>query len=294
MQVWDEIFTMIELDAGDYHLELCPESGGAVSCFDWRGGPVFRTALGDAPLETACFPLVPFSNRIANGRFVWNGQTVSIAPNLDGEAHPLHGFGWHARWEVINQDGTSVQIEHRRSDDDQWPWEYRAVQRFALTVNGLTVSLSLQNLSAMPMPAGVGFHPYFPCDADTVYLGLHRGEWSTGPSSLPTALHQAAEPMDWWNAAPVAARNVDTVYTGREGPLELFWPSRHRMLRIAPSANLPFTVVYTPRGADYFCIEPVSHMTDAVNRGEAGTGLVTLAPGELMEVSMSLEMFEYA
>ena len=284
---------MIELDVGDYHLELRPESGGVVSRFDWRGGPVFRPALGDAPLESSCFPLVPFSNRIANGCFVWNGQTISIAPNLDGDAHPLHGFGWHAGWEVIEQVGTSARIEHCRIADDEWPWAYRAVQSFELTGNGLTQSLSLQNLSAMPMPAGLGFHPYLPCGADTVYLGLHRGEWLTGPDCLPTTLKQSAEPLDWWNAAPVAARNVDTVYTGREGPLEIFWPSRHRMLRIEPSENLPFTVVYSPRGADYFCIEPVSHMTDALNRGKAGTGIVTLAPGEIIEASMSLEMFDY-
>jgi aldose 1-epimerase len=44
-----------------------------------------------------------------------------------------------------------------------------------------------------------------------------------------------------------------------------------------------FFVVYTPTGEPYFCAEPVSNATDAVNLVAAGrddTGLLVLEPGE--------------
>ena len=51
-------------------------------------------------------------------------------------------------------------------------------------------------------------------------------------------------------------------------------------------------VVYTPEGKDYFCVEPVSHMTDAINRMDQPHhgGLRVLAPAEsfLGEVKLNL------
>ena len=62
---------MIALAAGDWRATLKPERGGAMLTLDWRGRPVFRPTPEDATdiLETACFPLVPYANRIADGRF---------------------------------------------------------------------------------------------------------------------------------------------------------------------------------------------------------------------------------
>ena len=53
---------------------------------------------------------------------------------------------------------------------------------------------------------------------------------------------------------------------------------------MSPSDTLGFTVVYVPAGAEHFCVESVSHMTDAVNRSEpaAVTGLRWLAANETL------------
>jgi aldose 1-epimerase len=40
-------------------------------------------------------------------------------------------------------------------------------------------------------------------------------------------------------------------------------------------------VVYVPAGRDFFAVEPVSHMNNAVNRPDAvDNGLSNIAPGE--------------
>ena len=89
----------------------------------------------------------------------------------------------------------------------------------------------------------------------------------------------------------VATRNVDTVYTGREGPLLIEWPDREIGARIEPSPDLGFTTLYVPEREDYFCVEPVSHMTDAFNRHTSVTGARVLAAGEEWSVAMRLEVY---
>jgi aldose 1-epimerase len=281
---------MLALAAGDYRLVLEPARGGSIAEFRWRGEQLMRPTCGPCALDTACFPLVPFSNRIAYGRFAANGAAVCIAPNMPGtdHPHPLHGFGWLTAWDVLMQDASAAVLEHRYGDGGEWPWPYRARQRFTVGEDGLTMELSVQNRSASPMPAGLGFHPYFPRRADTVYCGRHRGEWRNSVDGLPQSLDQRAIARDWWDGAPVGSRQVDTVYCGRDGALSITWPDRALVLTLQPSENLAFTTVYTPADKDYFCIEPVSHGTDAINRGAAEHGLVWLAQEESLTATLSL------
>lgn len=276
---------MAGLAAGDYGLEFAPERGGSVLRFDWRGQPIFRPAVGPSVLDTGCFPLVPFSNRIAHGRFAAHGREVRLAPNFPGSdhPHPLHGFGWLAAWEVVEAGDAHAVLEHRYPGGE-WPWPYVAHQQFRLTADGLEMGLALTNRGSDPMPAGLGFHPYFPRDADTRYLGLHRGEWSNSADCLPKSLDLRGAAIDWWAGQPVGSRSVDTVYTDREGPLDIAYPSRGFAVRLTPSENLPFTVVYSPSGEPFFCVEPVSHATDAVNAG----GMAWIAPGETMAVELEI------
>jgi aldose 1-epimerase len=281
----------IELAAGEYRLELDPKRGGSLLRFDWRGEPVMRSACGPSILDAACFPLVPFSNRIADGRFTAGGTEVRIEPNLPGQnhPHPLHGFGWLSAWQVLAQDSASALLEHTRIGGE-WPWPYRAHQSFRLTGEGLEMVLSLTNLADAPMPAGLGFHPYFPRTDRTYIRAMHRGEWQNDADCLPRHLDLRSEPRDWWEGKAVGARVVDTVYTGREGPLVIDWLERGLELTLVPSANLPFTVVYTPPGEDFFCVEPVSHMTDAVNWDGPDSGLVWLECDESLTVGLKLSV----
>ena len=279
----------IELSAGDYRLVLEPGRGGSIARFDWRGEPLMRPTCGPAILDAACFPLVPFSNRIAHGRFLAHGREIRLLPNLpdSDHPHPLHGFGWLAEWAVLAASLSTATIAHLWPGGE-WPWPYRAWQRFDLTADGLTITLSLTNLGDSAMPAGLGFHPYFPRDPDTRYLGLHRGEWQTDDECLPLAFDRRDDAIDWWHDRPVSSRTVDTVYSGRCGPLLVSWPSRGLGLMIGPDEALGTTVVYAPKDADFFCVEPVSHIADAVNRGSEDTGLWWLAPGECRAVSLHL------
>ena len=250
-----------------------------------------REATGPGILDVACFPLVPFSNRIADGRFNWLGKAMALPPNAPAvdARHPLHGYGWLAAWDVADAQADRTRLVHAYQDG-VWPWPYRAQLDYGLDAEGLTARLALTNTGDEPMPAGLGFHPYFPRTRTTRYRGLHRGEWQSGEDPIPATLDACGEAIDWWEGQPVATRSVDTVYTGREGMLEIDWPDRAMALTIAPSPGLPCTTLYVPHDADWFCVEPVSHATDAVNPHPGGEAMAALDPGDTMVAEMRLSV----
>lgn len=281
----DQPVLTVEIGAGDYRLVAAPDRGGSILRFDWRGQPVLRPAAGPSILDVACFPLVPFSNRIAHGRFVVSGRQVRLRPNFPGadHSHPLHGFGWLAPWTVIRHEPGETVMDHLHQAGE-WPWSYRAEQRLTLDEGGLAMSLEVTNRSDVPMPLGLGFHPYFPCDEATFYHGLHRGEWCNDAERLPVSHDRRKAPRDWWNAFPVGTRAADTVYTGRQGPLEITWARRGIGLTVECSDLSAHTVVYAPHGQGFFCVEPVTNETDAFNRGK----LDLLAPGATRGVHLRM------
>ena len=281
------LMNFIDIEAGGYALSLCPDLGGSIASFTWRGHDIMRRASGPGVLDSGCFALVPFSNRIAASRFTFAGREVVLSPNHpDAPGEPvLHGFGWLDFWSLAEAGRSHAVLVHDYAGGE-WPWAYRATATFELGEAGLLAGLALENLGADPMPAGLGFHPYFPLSPGTLYRGMHRGEWQVGADCLPRQLAERTEPADWWDGQPVATRAVDTVYTGREAELKIAWPTRGLRAVIEPSADLSFTTVYVPPGENFFCVEPVSHATDAFNHPAPANGMRVLEPGEAWTVSM--------
>lgn len=235
--------------------------------------------------------MVPYCNRIDAGRFATSSHVVHLPPNMPGSdhPHPLHGFGWQASWNLVEVSEHHARIAHRYIGG-AWPWAYLAEQHFALSPDGLDYRMSIVNQSGEPMPCGLGLHPYLPRDG-AIYRGLHRGQWYTGEDGLPNNLELAERPRDWWDGAAVDSRLVDTVYTGREGALSIAWPDRNLELEIAPSAQLPLTAVFVPPECDFFCVEPMSHQTDALNRDPAQ--MVRLDPGAEFSIQIGFRARDF-
>ena len=57
------------------------------------------------------------------------------------------------------------------------------------------------------------------------------------------------------------------------------------------TSSLPYLVVYTPHAKDYFCVEPVSHVRNAIHMADpAHHGLLTLEPGQTTEAWMKVDV----
>jgi aldose 1-epimerase len=282
---------LITLRAGDAAVELAPEAGGAVTRYWLERGAVTREWLRQTPpgalrtgnpYQAAAFPLVPYSNRIRAGRFSFRGRTVVEPLNRPPERHAIHGHGWQARWQPTDVRAAEARLEYRHPAG-AWPWAYHATQRFTLAPSSLTVELSLSNQSAAPMPAGIGWHPYFPRTPRATITADVHAIWLTDEEMLPTEL--VAPP------APPFGRGLDNCFVGWSRQAVIHWPELGARLVMRAEPPLDYLVVYTPARRPFFCVEPVSHVTDAFNLAEAGrpdSGILVLEPGETLRTAVVL------
>lgn len=281
---------MILLKNDGFELGLSPKSGGTVMHFRHHGTDLLRAAIGSAPIDAAAFPLVPFSGRIANGTFDWMGRRVQLQANFPPEPHTIHGHGWQSDWDVeeASVDRAVLSYSHPAGN---WPWTYRSVQQFQLGPSGLDLMLSLKNMSNEPMPAGIGWHPYF-SSAGAEIVAETTKIWDTGAHGVPTGCRVPSANEQLRRPQRVEGLALDTPFETTGGPVTLHWPARQMSLRILASDNLRFLVVYTPPGAGYFCVEPVSHIPNMVNLAfpPIETGLVALAPGETLSGTIRVEL----
>lgn len=286
---------MIALASGDWSARVEPALGGAILDLVWRDRAVFRpTPEGaDDVLATACFPLVPYPNRIADGRFTFEGVDV-ILPVLPAFApHALHGDAWRHPWTVESWDGDRVRMALDWPGTDAgsmegWPWPWRALQTVSLNPGGLEVELSVTNTGDRAMPAGLGLHPYFRRTGDTRLRLEASGVWLTDVREIPDRLANPSTLIDWAEGVDVSqAPFVDHAYAGWTGKAVLEGEGRRVVLK-ADGAG--WTQIYAPRGDDYLCVEPVTHRPDAAHApADEKSGLVRLEPGQTLALAMKIE-----
>ena len=287
---------LLTLRAGRLVATVLPDLGGALGRFatltdagaiDW-----LRPAPEGArtPLDCASFLAVPFFSRLKEDRLEFDGAIWPQRPAGWGFGHALHGFGWQGPWQVVEARGDRVVLTRHHQGAD-WPSAHKARQVISLAEDRLTVEVTLTNRGNRDMPAGVGFHPYFP-----------RGHGFPRLTAQVAARHEtdaAGWPIragadDPFVAALQAGMPIltgqNSVYSGWNGHARLEWP--HGDLRLeasGPAAD--FLCVYTPDGQDFACVEPVSHTIDAPNLPSAGfgpTGHRRLRPGERLTTAMVL------
>ncbi len=279
--------SIVVLQTARARVELLPALGGAIGRFAWDGRDVLRPTLAgtDEVLQSSSFALAPFCNRIRDGRFQFAGRDVTLSPNLGDHPHALHGQAWRGTWSVASSTETEAVLAFDHPPGE-WPWSYRAEQRFGLGDSGLRVELSVTNTSAEPMPAGLGFHPYFPArDGERLQAGV-TGVWMIDGDCLPTRHVDGVWRSDWAAGAPTAVSElIDNCYTGWNGVATLSAPGG-ATTTLTASPECRWLHVYSPPGADFVCAEPVTNRPDPFN-GE-DSGIRALAPGETMAAWMNL------
>lgn len=290
---------MVTLSAGRLELTLAPELGGAIASFTSAGLPLFRPVadpnLIAQPGALAAYPLVPFSNRVGYGRFVWDGTAYKLAPNFAGEPHTIHGNGWMRAWQVdaASAREAKVSLEHFPPADPatQWPFCYAADQLYRLDETSLEVTLGITNQDERVMPAGIGLHPYIAREAVTTLQFGATAVWQSGADALPEQRLPVAGHWNYHAARQLVGPKIDNCYEGWNGSVRIDWPARGETLTITAATKLGHLVLFTPDARDYFGIEPVSNMTDGLNRPEiAENGMVALAPGGRLEAKIRFAM----
>jgi len=289
---------MLELRSGSMSAIVAPERGAAVLGWLRDATPILRRAAATAVFGAAgamgAFPLVPYCNRIAFGRFRWGGRDYTLHRNFGDHPHTLHGIGWQRAWTVESAEPafTELSLEHDplTAGAEGWPFAFRATASYRMTRDALHVGLSVTNRHAEPAPAGIGLHPYFPRHVFTALRFTATGVWVNDSTALPVS-HEAV-PAAWDHAAgrQVGSVVLDNCFTGWDGQATLVGTG----LSLSLTADTAFRnlQVFTPPGATAFAAEPVSHAPDAINRPGLPTGqaMHVLAPGATLAGTLVLSL----
>ncbi|WP_454691763.1 aldose 1-epimerase [Achromobacter aloeverae] len=281
--------TPLRLAAGPATLELLPALGGTILRYDWHGVPVLRPTDGipEQSRVTACYPLAPYSNRIAGGRLAFGGQSWDIPRTADNHPLPIHGLTWQRPWTVTRHDATHACMEQIYEVPDArtpeaplpWPFPFHATQTFELGEDFLRMTLALRNTGSTEQPAGLGWHPYFPRTPQTRVRAQVSHMWVNDDQSLPQELLDTGGAVG--DGLPAAQVDLDNVFNGFAGQASVAWPERGMAVDLEAEAPLGHLVIFTPPGKPHIAVEPVSNMTDAFNRyaRDPAPELIELAPG---------------
>lgn len=275
----------LELHAGNLRLAVRADLGGSIAGL-WHGHtPVLRStepAGLSGARQAGCYPLVPYSNRLAYRRFHWQGRDYSTAPNFDDNPHSVHGVGWLRPWALVSRQEAQAELCYRHVPDAHWPFAFEARQRFTLTAKALVVTLAVTNTADVAQPIGLGWHPYFPKRARSHLRMAVNARWDPDAMQLP-ARRVAQQGID----DAVDALRLDHCFDGWSGEACL----DDEVLSLRLRSNLTRLVVYTPPDKAYYCVEPVSHVSDAIHAPDpVAAGLCVLSPGERCEASMTLDI----
>ncbi|MCY7314407.1 MAG: aldose 1-epimerase [Rubrivivax sp.] len=279
------ITTSIELRAGDLRLALRPDLGGAIAGLWLADLPVLRStepAALDSARQSGCFPLAPYSNRLGYRRFRWQGHDHTTAPNFDDSPHSLHGVAWQRPFQLLSHSATEAEMACTHTPDADWPFAFEVRQRLVLTPDALELHMAFTNHEKQPQPVGLGWHPYF---LRRTHSRLHielTDRWESDASGLPT--RRVPQPgID----SEVTHLAFDHCFEGWRGPARI----RDEKLSMRLTSSLPYLVVCTPENKPYYCVEPVSHVNNAIHMAEpAAHGLRSVAAGETFDAWMKLEI----
>lgn len=293
---------LIDLAQGTLSARLSTQ-GGLILGFwtrdaDGRLQALMRSSTDDAgPLQSACFPLLPFGNRLRGNRFRFGGTTHHLQPNVGFDPLYLHGDGWLGGWTVVEQadDRAVLRFAHQASDAS--PYDYEALQSFELHEKGLRLGLEITNRGASPLPFGLGWHPYFPMTDSTTLRAPAGRIWTEGPGYLPVAPVDIPAELEFAEPRRLPGHWVNNGFEAWPGSAEICWPDCGLGLAIEAEAGLGHYVLfrsdvgYDPGfTGDWFCFEPMSHLADGHNLPDGG-GLRVLHPGESLSAAMMLQPF---
>lgn len=306
----------ITLDAGRLRAGIDPALGCCLTEFSLRGPcddryPLMRRAPDPAtPGQCASFLMAPWTNRVRDARFAFDGAEHRLRPNFP-DATAIHGVVRDARWRLTDRSPVSARFVYdaRADENANFPFAFGAVFRAELAPEELTLDLTVVNLDERPMPAGCGHHPHFPRALLAADERVELCAPVTGRYPAERRLPTGPAADDDASAAlraggPLGNPGLDDVFAGFGGRAVITWPQSRVRLTMDCSEAFTHLVVFTPRldPADpaapplpWFCVEPCTMVNDGFNlaaAGVPGTGVRVLRPGERLDTRVRFRVDE--
>lgn len=246
--------------------------------------------------------LVPWPNRLRDGRYSLAGEEHQLALTEPGKHNAIHGL---VRWTNFAERGRSpsaVTLTHTLYPQPGYPFTLAITIRYELSEAGLRVTTTSKNLGDRSAPYGCGAHPYLTLPMPTIDGAIleapGRTRLLTDEQGIPIGREEVhGTVFDFGTPRPIAGTQLDTAFTdlARDGD-GLAWV--HLRTREGRRASLwcdeayPYLMLFTGDSlADAahrrtgLGVEPMTCAPDAFRSNE---GLTILEPGQSHQASWGL------
>ena len=145
---------------GDQHATIV-EVGGGIRSY----GLGDRAVLDPYALDAMCdgahgTPLVPWPNRLADGRYSFDGNDYQVALTEPDKHNAIHGLlRWH-NWQAVSHEDSEVVVGQRLHPTPGYPFGLDVRVGYRLDDDGLTVTTTATNIGPTAAPWACGAHPY--------------------------------------------------------------------------------------------------------------------------------------
>jgi len=247
--------------------------------------------------------LAPWPNRLADGRYDFDGRTNQLGLTEPATGTAIHGLVRFANWTVAEQGVDHAVMAYRLHPQPGYPFLLDLRAAYLLDADGLQVTLTLTNRGGSPAPIGVGMHPYVRLGAgaiDRLELRVPASSWyRTDDRGIPTGrLAVEGTPQDFRMTRRIGDTRLDTAFAdllrGGDGRavVELGEPGGGRTLRVWVDTGFRHLMLFTgdtvadaSRRRQALAVEPMSCAPNALRSGD---GLEVLAPGAAYEASWGI------
>ena len=236
--------------------------------------------------------LVPWPNRVVDGKYSFNGQSHQLALTEPHRTHAIHGLlGW-VDWTLVDQSTASVRLAASVVPQKGYPFRLEVEVLYTLDDDGLTTTITAANPGPSAAPYGASAHPYLVAgeglvDDWTLQVPASSVLQVTEDRLIPTELTDVASShFDFREPRLIGDTFVDHAYTditydGGAATVAVH-AADGRGTAITFGEDCPWVQIHTadkPNPAVSrlgLAAEPMTCPPDAFN---SGTDLIVLEPG---------------
>src|SRR3954447_4835202 len=276
-----------ELRRGRQRL-VVTEIGAGVRSWTVGGQELLASfAPGEYDAAFAGRVLVPWPNRVRDGRYAFDGDEHRLELSEPERGNALHGLVLRSRWRGVRTSARRVALSSALAPAPGYPFELALAVSYELASGGVVMTVQATNVGARRAPFGAGFHPYLrPGATDVDDMVLEIPARTRVPVDeerlLPTgpATPVDGSELDFREPRRLGALRVDACFgeLGRSpagvARVRLGTNSGPGQLTVWMDERFRFVQVFTADAA--IAVEPMTCAPDAFNSGD---GLVVLEPG---------------
>jgi aldose 1-epimerase len=272
------------------------EVGGGVREYIDSDRDVLQPYAVDAICDAAHgAPLIPWPNRLADGRYGFEGTDYQLALTEPEKHNAIHGLLRWRNWSLIDRSADRVVVGTRLHPLAGWPFSLDVSLTYSLGEDGLCVETRATNIGDVACPFACGQHPYLspgegaPIDLCTLQLRAETRILTDEERQLPVGLEPVdGSEYDFRSPRQIGSLEIDHAFTdlGRDQDgrawIRMACPDG-RTVELWADETYPVMEVFTAdalaqdRRRRGLGAEPMSAPPNALQTGEM---LVRLGPGD--------------